>query len=45
MKEWIIEAEESTLFYLLKNYKPLTRAEMIYRLGTLIKQKNQLSLF
>ena len=27
MKEWIIEAEESTLFYLFKNYKPLTRCK------------------
>lgn len=26
-------------------FKQLTRAEMIYRLGTVIKQKNQLSLF
>ena len=26
-------------------FKQLTKAEMIYKLGTLIKQKNQLSLF
>lgn len=26
-------------------FKQLTKAEMIYRLGTVIKQKNQLSLF
>ena len=27
MKEWIIEADESTLFYMFKHYEPLTRCK------------------